>query len=236
MPGPMDAAVARHLRRAGQWDLALAVVPADAAHLRAEILVDRYLWQLEGCADAEAAIDAAGRAGYVSLAALLRGQLGYWKLLFPADTIPVRAAPEPDPAGDLARSALDPRLYGWATFWLGVFADNIEGDREAAAERYARADAVARAEGDRLLASYTSRHQGAHLLQEGDREAGVVLLRRSLHLRASLGALPQVAAAQRALASELADGPEREVLLESALATARELRLTWLLRALAAES
>ncbi|HEV7897869.1 MAG TPA: hypothetical protein VGP31_08520 [Planosporangium sp.] len=234
MPSSVALAVARHLRRAGQWDLALSVVPADAAHLRAEILVDRYLWQLRGCAEAEAAIDAAAHVGYASLAALLRGQLGYWKLLFPADAAPATAEPAPDPAADLARAAQDPRLYGWAMFWLGVLADNIEGDRENAAERYARAHAVARAENDRLLASYTARHQGAHLLQDRDREAGIALLRRSLYLRASIGALPQVAAAEQTLAGELAEGPEREALLEAALATARELRLTWLQRALSA--
>ncbi|GII20888.1 hypothetical protein [Planosporangium mesophilum] len=235
MPSPADLAVARHLRRAGQWDLALSVVPADAANLRAEILVDRYLWQLLGCAEAEAAIEAAAHAGYASLAALLRGQLGYWKLLFPAGA-GVTTDPGTDPATDLARAARDPRLYGWATFWLGVLADNIDGDRETAAERYARAHAVARAENDRLLASYTARHQGAHLLQDRDRETGIALLRRSLYLRASIGALPQVAAAQQTLAGELAAGPEREALLEAARATARDLRLTWLERALSAGS
>jgi hypothetical protein len=60
----------------------------------------------------------------------------------------------------------------------------------------------------------------------------VELLRRSLHLRASVGAVPQVAAAQAALAEALPPGAERSTLLEVALATARELELTWLRKGL----
>ncbi|WP_042363815.1 hypothetical protein [Streptacidiphilus neutrinimicus] len=58
----------------------------------------------------------------------------------------------------------------------------------------------------------------------------VPLLRRSLHLRAALGARPQVAAAQMSLWQELPEGPERELLREGALSTAQELGLTWMLK------
>jgi hypothetical protein len=226
-------ASARYLQRVGRWDLALAALPTQpagmVAELRAEILVDRHLWRLDPVDEAETAIATVQAGGSTALAALLRGQLVYWRMLF-------SLGPAPDGAkraGDaLARAAKDPRFEGWATFWLGVLADNVLDDRAAAAERYAQAAHLARAQHDRLLESFTARHQGAHLLMGGNRVEGIDLLRRSLHLRASVGAVPPVAAAQTALAEELPPGGERATLRETALATARELDLTWLRRGL----
>lgn len=84
---------------------------------------------------------------------------------------------------------------------------------------------------DLLLESYVVRHLGGHAI-ERDRSEGEMLLRRSLHLRAALGARPQTAAAQVTLASQLPEGPEREMLREAARATTKELGLTWLKDAL----
>ena len=53
-----------------------------------------------------------------------------------------------------------------------------------------------------------------------------------LDLRAALGARPQTAAAAVTLAGELRPGEEAGQLREAAAITARELRLTWLLREL----
>ena len=56
------------------------------------------------------------------------------------------------------------------------------------------------------------------------------MLRRSLHLRAALGARPQTVAAQAALADNLPENdPERAELMQTSRAGAEELRIGWLL-------
>jgi hypothetical protein len=212
------------LRRAGRWDEALACAAA-ADH--AEILVDRHWWLLDAPAEAQKAIAELAlsdplRAGY------LDAQLRYIRLLFARD-------PQADDASR-ARDAFtaataDPRFTGWATFWLGVLADNIDRKADEAGVAYRRAQERAVAEGDALLESYTARHIGAHLLEDR-RDEGIRLLHRSYHLRAALGARPQTAAAALTLAVELPVGPEADQLREAASLTAHELRLTWLLNAL----
>ncbi len=132
---------------------------------------------------------------------------------------------------DFTAATADARLTGWAAFWLGVLADNIDKDPDAAALAYRHALEQAREQGDALLESYAVRHIGAHLLEQ-DREQGISQLRLSYHLRASLGARPQTAAAALTLAGELPPGTEAEQLRDAAGLTACELGLTWLLRAL----
>ncbi|MEU6251214.1 hypothetical protein [Streptomyces sp. NPDC047043] len=112
-----------------------------------------------------------------------------------------------------------------------MLADNIDRDRGTAQPAYEQALGHAVQQGDVLLESYAVRHIGAHLVRQ-DRQQGVAQLRRSYHLRASLGARPQTAAAALTLAGELPPGPEADQLREAAGLTARELQLTWLLRAL----
>jgi len=245
-------ATVRCLQRAGRFDLALAALtgltgypgladrpdqgdtagPRWAVELRAEILVDRHLWQLDPTGPAWAAIGAVEAGGNSALAGLLSGQLLYWRML----NTPGRPGDQAETAASaLDRAAADPALTGWATFWLGVLADNISRDASTAAERYAWAATVADTSGDRLLASYTDRHQGFHRVADGDGDAGVLLLRRSLYSRATLGAVPHVAAAQAALAVELPHGEERQALRTSARQAARELDLGWLLAHLGGE-
>jgi hypothetical protein len=211
---------ARYLQLAGRWELALAALPPDAVDRRAEILVDRHLWRMDPQDEARAAIAEVQRA---PLAGLLDGQLRYWRMLHtpgrPADELAAADA-------SLLAAADDPGLAGWAAFWRGVLAENIGRDRDAAALRYA--DASAAGAGDRLLGSYVDRHLGFHRYLDGAVSEAVLLLRRSLYVRAALGAVPQVAAAQAALAEALEPGEEREALLASARATAEELRLSWL--------
>jgi hypothetical protein len=237
-------AAARELHRAGHWDLALELLagdgaqgPADAAvaALRAEILVERHWWRLDQAEPAEAAVAALAVAGAEpALAALLRGQLRYTRVLFGLDPAPDDVAQAEAAFAEASRAPAGPGLDAWATFWLGVLADNLHHDQAAAAAHYARALPPARERGDRLLESYVVRHQGFHLLAEQP-AAGLELLRRSLYLRAALGARPQVAAAQAVLADALPPGDEPAVLREAALHTARELGLTWLLAALQGE-
>jgi hypothetical protein len=90
--------------------------------------------------------------------------------------------------------------------------------------------AAARAAGDALLESYAVRHQ-AELAHDADPGRAVALARRSLALRAALGARPQCAAAQAMLADLIPDGPEARELRQLAAQTAAELGLTWLLPA-----
>ncbi|WEO92947.1 hypothetical protein A6P39_001935 [Streptomyces sp. FXJ1.172] len=220
-------AAARMLRRMGRWDEALALLPADAVAERAEILVDRYFWRLDGAAAAEEAVSALQPSAPV-LAGYLSAQNRYTRLLFSLNPLPedVQRARE-----DFTTATADSRLTGWATFWLGVVADHIDKDPDAANTAYRQALGHAREHGDALLESYAVRHIGAHLLEQ-DREQGIAQLRRSYHLRASLGARPQTAAAALTLAGELPPGAEADQLRETAGLTARELDLTWLLRAL----
>ncbi|MEU8694706.1 hypothetical protein [Streptomyces sp. NPDC048665] len=225
MDGP--AATARMLHRVGHWDLALAVLPSHAGAERAEILVDSFWWRLSGADAAEEAVDALALAQPV-LAGYLGAQIRYTRLLFglsPLDDDLHRARE------GFTQARSERRLAGWATFWLGVLADNIDDDPHAAGLAYRDGLEHAREQGDALLESYAERHIGGHLLEQ-DHEQGVDHLRRSYHLRASLGARPQTAAAAITLAGELPPGTEADQLREAAGLTARELGLTWLLRAL----
>lgn len=220
-------AVARMLHRMGRWDEALAALPADAVAERAEILVDSFWWRLNGSAAAEEAVDALLQSEPV-LAGYLGSQIRYTRLLFGLSPLPddLQRARQ-----GFAAARADARLAGWAAFWLGVLADNIDEDPHTAGAAYQQALEHAREQGDVLLESYAARHIGAHLLEQ-DREQGIAHLRRSYHLRASLGARPQTAAAAFLLAGKLPPGAEADQLREAAGLTARELGLTWLLRAL----
>jgi hypothetical protein len=252
-------AAARQLQRIGSWDLALDLLedePPDAAvaALRAETLVDRHWWRLDQAEQAEAAVATLAADGAdPALSALLRGQLLYTRVLFaqgpePGDDTRAEAAFAEAAAGAAGggaagggaaggggpaagRAEANPDPRAWATFWLGVLAENLRHDQPTAAARYAEALPLARERDDRLLESYVLRHQGFHLLAERPGE-GLALLRRSLYLRAGLGARPQVAAAEAALADALPPGDEPDALRDAALHTARELGLTWLLAAL----
>jgi hypothetical protein len=219
---------ARALLRAGLWEHALAAVPADGlGPWRAQILADRFWWQLADPAGAEAAVAALAAADRV-LARLCAAQLAYTRLVF-------RAGPRPaDP--ELARDGFtaasgDTRLAGWGTFWLGVLADHVDHSPAAAVPRYTGALGWAREQGDLMLESYAVRHLGDHALEAGD-AGGLDLLRRSYQLRAALGARPHTAAAAATLAAALPAGAEAGQLREAARITATELQLTWLLGSL----
>jgi hypothetical protein len=219
-------AAARRLLVSGEWDTALDLIAhlrgEDVAELRAHILVDRHWWRLEGSDAAQGAVDALEPA---SLPAMYRrAQLAYARILFDTD-------PHPDDARSVGAgfeaAAADEALAGWGTFWLGVVADNVDNDPDRARLRYAEAMRLCRQDRDLLLESYVARHLSGHAVDRDPAQAEA-LLRRSLHLRSTLGARPAVAAAQLALAEELPAGPERETLRESAAVTADELGLTWL--------
>ena len=213
--------VALTLQRAGRWNDALAL--AETVSQRAEILVDRHIWLRDDPAEALAATVELQPTD-PALAILLQSQLVYWNELFkfhPSDGS--------DPLDGFTEAGKDPRLAGWAAFWHAVTVENLRDDPDTAAPGYERAREEARASGDRLLESYAVRHIG-YLRLDADRPGGILLLRRSLQLRAACGARPHVTAAQVLLAQTLGeDDPEAAELLAIAGETAVELGLDWLL-------
>jgi hypothetical protein len=229
MPG---TDVARVLLRAGRWDQALAALPGLSASAdaelawRAQILADRFWWQLGDPAEAEAAADALAATEPV-LARFCAGQLAYARVVH---GIGARAGDAELARSGFAAAAASAELDGWGAFWLGVLADHIDHAPDQARAAYATALDWAREHTDWMLDSYAVRHLGDHALTGGD-PAGLDLLRRSYHLRAALGARPQTAAAALTLADALPPGSEADQLRAAAEITARELSLTWLLAA-----
>jgi tetratricopeptide (TPR) repeat protein len=220
-----DLAPARHLQRAGQWDAALAIVPGtpEGRLLRADILVDRQFWRLDPVQDALAAVDAVCPA-HPEAAGFLTGQLEYWRRL----QRPSAPAIGGDPVGTFKALAADTRFGGWTGFWYGLALELLNGDHPGAAAAYTRALEVATSNGDLLLESYAVRHLGGQAHDAGQTEHAIELMERSYDLRAALGARPQVAAAQAALADVLGDTPRAKRLRSAVSATAAELGLTWL--------
>ena len=218
---------ARALTRAGLWDLALELPGTISTALRAEILTDRFWWRLEESATAEAAVAALLEEDPL-LGGFYDAQLAYTRTLFGIDSRP--EDPQRARAG-FAAATDDERLSGWASFWLGVLAEHVDHSPQQATGHFNRALDKALDDNDPMLESYAIRHVGGQALDNGD-TTGLDLLRKSYHLRAALGARPQTAAAAATLAASLPPGGEAGQLKEIAAETARELRLTWLIKAL----
>ncbi|MBR7834381.1 hypothetical protein KDL01_13990 [Actinospica durhamensis] len=216
--------VARHLHLLGEWDAALAVLDPDADPLlRAEIAVDQWFFRLEDHEEAERAVAVLDPAS--PAAQLLTGRLAYSRLLFRRDPrADDRAVAEA--CYRAAAGSADELQRGWAEYYWAVLLDNIDKDEDGALARYATALEIATRLGDGFFESYIIRHVAHHR----DPAEHVRMLRRSLHLRAALGARPQTLAAQAELAYTLSeDDPERAELIEAYRPGARELRIAWLL-------
>lgn len=219
--------VARRLHVLGDWDQAAALLAgaesSEALELRAEILYERFLFRgdgIEAAADAIAALDPRSPQ-----ARMLAARLAYTRLLFQLDPLPEDY--ETAEAG-YRFAAADPKTHGWAEFHWGALLDNVREDGAAARAHYAEALQASYREGDLILESIVLRHLAWHVVGDGDRDEGLRMLRRSLHLRSAAGLRPQVAAAQLLLAAELpADDPERATLVETARNLADELGLSW---------
>ena len=224
---------ARRLHVLGDWDHAAALLSGDesaeALALKAEILYERFLFRLDGieaAADAIAALDQ-----HVPQARMLASRLAYTRLVFDLDPLPGDYATAED---GYRFAAADPATHGWAEFHWGVLLDNISDDGPAAKAHYDKAMRAADRDGDPILESIVLRHLARRVIDEGDRDEGVRMLRRSLHLRAAEGLRPQIAVAQLLLATELPEGdPERATLVETAQSAADELGLTWVRAGLA---
>jgi hypothetical protein len=218
-----DTYIARRLFLLGEWDAALAVLGPDGdAELRAEIAVDGWFFRVEGHDEAEKAVAALDPASWT--AQLLTGRLAYSRLLFQRDPrADDRAVSEA--AYRAAAQNSDELQRGWAEYHWGVLLDNIDEDSAGAVARYETALRIATKYGDGFFESYIIRHL-AHLKEPAE---GIAMLRRSLHLRAALGARPQTVAAQAALANDLPeDDPERAELIRIYRPAAEELRIGWL--------
>lgn len=231
----LDAA--RRLHVLGDWDHAAALLAdegsAEALELKAEILYERFLFRVDGmeaAADAVAALDPESPRARV-----LASRLAYTRLVFKLDPLP--GDYETAEAG-YRFAAADPETHGWAEFHWGALLDNVRDDGAAAKAHYDKALAAADREGDVILESIVLRHLAWRVIDAGDRDEGLRMLRRSLHLRCAAGLRPQIAAAQLLLAAELPEGdPERATLVETARGMADELGLRWVrtgLEALAA--
>ncbi|MEU9340030.1 hypothetical protein AB0D74_02235 [Streptomyces sp. NPDC048278] len=219
-----DTYTARRLLLLGEWDAALAVLGPDAdPELRAEIAVDRWFFRIDGHEEAEKAVAALDPAS--PTAHLLAARLAYSRLPFRYDPrADDRAAAE---AGYRAAAGSgDERTRGWAEYHLAVLLDNIDEDPAGALPRYETALGIAAKYGDGYFESYIIRHLAPHK-EPAER---IAMLRRSLHLRAALGARPQTVAAQALLAENLPeDDPERAELMRTFRPGAEELRIGWLL-------
>lgn len=219
-----DAYMARRLHLLGEWDAALAALDPDAdPELRAEIAVDRWFFRIEGHDEAEkavAALDPASPARH-----LFTGRLAYSRLLFRRDA----RADDRAVAEASYRTAVetgDEKTRAWAEYHWAVLLDNIDEDPAGALPLYETALEVATKYGDGYFESYIIRHLAPHK-EPAERMA---MLRRSLHLRAALGARPQTIASQALLADNLPeDDPERAELIRVFSPGAEELRIGWLL-------
>jgi hypothetical protein len=218
-----DAYIARRLQLLGEWDAALAVLGPDAEpELRAELAFERWFFQIEGHDEAEKAIAALDPTSWT--AQLLTGRLAYSRLLFEHQPRPDDRATA-EAAYRAAADSGDELQRGWAEYHWGVLLDNIDGDAAGALARYESALEIATKHADGYFESYIIRHI-AHLKEPAERLA---MLRRSLHLRAALGARPQTVAAQAALANDLPEtDPERAELTRTYRPAAEELRIGWL--------
>ncbi|WP_432942530.1 hypothetical protein ACQPXM_36395 [Kribbella sp. CA-253562] len=215
--------VARRLFLLGEWDAALDVLGPDRdPELRAEIAVDRWFFRIEGHEEAGKAVAALDPDSWT--AHLLTGRLAYSRLQFQRDPRPDdRAVAE---AHYLAAVECGDELQrGWAEYHWGVLLDNVDDDAAGALARYETALEIATKFGDGFFESYIIRHL-AHFKEPTER---IALLRRSLHLRAALGARPQTIAAQAVLAEDLPENdPDRAELIRTFRPGAEELRIGWL--------
>ncbi|MET7619753.1 hypothetical protein [Streptomyces sp. NPDC005408] len=102
-------------------------------------------------------------------------------------------------AEDLREQALDEISRGWAEMYLGLIADNLFAERDAAPDHYRPALRAGEA-GDDLLAREALRHLGDHDHDHGDHERARERWERATALGARAGAVPGTLSQQLLLA------------------------------------
>jgi hypothetical protein len=259
---PVDEVIAAalDLARAGRWSRAASLLDATAAAgaqararlalAAAEVAVDSDLFSGTSAGagrlrTAAAACAAAGLdpASHWDLA-FLRLRHGYFdQILGPGGFRPGPAGKDPDVladirsrAGELRDLAPDGRRRGWAEMYLGLIADNLYGDRDAAPAHYEAAlragesgagphtsepGAGLRAAEpvDDLLTREALRHLGDHDHDRGDAELALERWARATTLGARAGAVPGTLSQQMLLAVLARDAGDEA----GATALAREI-------------
>jgi hypothetical protein len=195
------------LRARGCWAEAAALLAptgpddAGAALLRAELLIERCFYLLDGWAEAEDALRTAealaGSDEERGAAASERGYLAYGATLFSVRD----RADEARSAFGRSAALLSPGSPGrpLLDFRRGLVAENIAANPAAARAAYRRAHAGAVARQDAFLTSCTWRHLAGLAAAEGDLAEARHGFAESLRLRVSLGHLVGTAPAMLAL-------------------------------------
>ena len=192
-------AAALELAGGGRWERAFALLGAvdDAdgriALTAAEVALDRDWWV--GSDTAGERLAAAGKAGADGWTLdFLRLRNDYLRLIHPpgGSFQPGPWGKDPDALTDLERrgeqlrrAAPGPTEAGWAEMYLGLIADNLRADREAAPPHYEAA--LAAAGRDDLLAREALRHLGDHDHDAGDHTLALDRWRRATALGAGAG-------------------------------------------------
>lgn len=197
------------LRARGCWAEAAALLApfceddAGAALRRAELLVERCFYHLEGWAEAEDALRTAEALAASDeergAAASERGHLAYGATLFSVRD----RADEARSAFGRSAALLSPGSPGrpLLDFRRGLVAENIAENPAAARAAYRRAHAGAVAHGDTFLTSFTWRHLAGLAAADGELAEARHGFAESLRLRVSLGHLVGTAPAMLSLAA-----------------------------------
>lgn len=219
------AAAARDLMLAGRWDHATTLLSRVAgandaeravlAVAEAEVAVDQDFWCRTDRGSSVLARASAAVANASDDPALaydlefLRLRHEYAEALFGRDGMPRFGPGGRDAAviDDLAAraerlraAAPDQGRGAAATFYAGLIADNLRGDRVAARTAFAAALSAAEEAGDDLTVSEALRHLGYHHGEAGDTGRARQMWERSAELRERAGAVPFALSQQLLLA------------------------------------
>ncbi|WP_370084266.1 hypothetical protein [Streptacidiphilus sp. MAP12-16] len=215
----VEAGTIWRLRSRGCWEAAAALLEARAAHspdaalTRAELLIERTLFEGDGWGTAESALRLAEAGARTDVeraaAACARGYLAYCAtLLREHDRLD-----EAQAALGRASALLPPDAAGrpLLDFRRGLVAENLLGDPAAARSAYRRAHAGAEQQQDNLLLSYTWRHLASIAQQDGNLAGARHGFAESLRLREQTGFAVGIAPALASLA-EVSPAPEAVLL------------------------
>jgi tetratricopeptide (TPR) repeat protein len=222
---PVDEviAAARDLAKAGRWRRATSLLDATTA-ADAEVHALLALAAAEVALERDWFCGSSAATGRLSTAeelcaaadldpdsrwdlAFLQLRHGYFDQVLSAGSFhPGPEGKDPDLIAGLRRRADDLRTQapdgvrrGWAEMYLGLIADNLRGERDAAPAHY---EAALRGgeSGDDLLAREALRHLGDHDHDRGDHQLALERWSRATTLGARAGAVPGTLSQQMLLA------------------------------------
>jgi tetratricopeptide (TPR) repeat protein len=220
---PDEGATVWLLRSRGCWQAAAALLEPAAAHspdaalARAELLIERSLFENQGWGEAESALRLAEAGARVdaarAAAACARGYLAYCATLLRVHD----RLDEAQMALGRASAMLPPDAAGrpLLDFRRGLVAENLLKDPVAALAAYRRAHAGAEQAQDDLLLSYTWRHLASIAQHDGNLAGARHGFAESLRLRERTGFAIGIAPALVSLAG-VSPSPEAAVLREQA--------------------